>query len=78
MAVIQVNRKGDIDNDVEVLKIHYKQNTKSGAIETLVKDFVRIKIAEIDRLKRIEKKYNEITGILEQKVNLDNQLKLCI
>jgi hypothetical protein len=74
--MFQINYKGEIDNEIPILKKMYRVSTKSKAIHEAVFDLVYIKIPELERLREIEKQYNEIAGIYSQKINLENQLKI--
>ena len=76
MGVIQLNRNNEITKEVAELKQIHKSNTSTIAIYRAITDYLYYCLPELERLHEIEKKYNEITAIQSQIINLDNQLKL--
>lgn len=76
MSQFQINYKGELDTIIPELKRIYRVPTKTKAVHEALFDLVYIKLPELERLREIEKQYNELTGIIRQKENLENQLKI--
>ena len=73
-----VDRNNELQDILPRLKQIYQTGTNTTAIYKALDDLVNFYIPEHKRLKEIETKHKEITEMLEQKINLENQLKLAI
>ena len=76
IGIIHLNRNNEITKAVAELKDLHKASRATVAIYRAIDDYLYYCLPELDRLHRIEKKYNEIVGIQTQINSLENQLKL--
>ena len=75
---LTINRNNEITDDLVFWKKRYKTSQSTTAIYCLSDEARNGMLPEIERLKEIEIKYNELTTIIEQQINLENQLKLSL